>query len=1157
MGYLPAGSYTVVVDVGSDLTIEEAAAGIVDLTSPSRYELIVEPRIPADSSLVGRNIVVGRDISIEGGVVGIGSKHPVQAFGNISLQTGSRLTSESYHSRLELEAPSGSITISQGSEIDMDARGEQGVSRSSVCHGGVTLLEEPYLSGEQCSYGYYSNPVFSAAASTGHETRNGGGFIALKADNISHLGLISSNGTEAAGGSVRLEANLISGNGNIEAKGLGGAGGRIALRGGDTTGFTGTLFAEAGGDRRVLPGAGTVFVGSESGDRGTLTVDAKNVPGPDYGTPVGSIGRHRIVSSDLVAPGRWRIGVETDIDNFTGAVPCVSGICSVQYHDFTLPESGFVIVGGELNHASETEDGLATEYLIFRDSGIDLTHSDLIPESVGNRFLGGLESSRYWLEAGDYTLAVGTRFGRSHSERPRLRSIPEMSVDAAISGAYQSDRFLAWDYQIYIKRAAIDNSTADGISNLTGRTVSLDAADENSTLYEIVGHSGGAIEVETDQDLSGVVDQTLLGVHKLENLNILNGASVSFGEDRLVLENLSGLDVDSMQLAVGELDERGVAHLQNTTGISGPRIRNPVAIDQLSLTAGESRVFESLSVDQDLALQNGSVLEVSGGLHVEGDVSLGGTSTRVHTGNLDAQNLFLDGAVLIAHRVAVRGDITLINGARIVPVPMLRLATDSKSYGDLVEGFGRPSISAIGSILVDGSSAIDASGQGFSFTLPGIGRSGCDTGFRSYFSEGLNCLPNNFLGEMTPGSGSAAASGGGTLRIEADNIDLAGAIRADGEGVDNPDREGDPMTGAGGELEIRARRLTGNGTISASGGVTNLATGAGGGGIVDILVSENYGFAGTVVTNPGSSALGVGAGVGVVTVTENGNEYPDVVATNGTSSDLNLDAGFARVGSYEIQDIEYLGENRWKVSRSLDGLVDVLVDESLEVTDEGAGSVGRFYFSVDKQSDVEFLINAPEMFEQIRLYRLDRSWNEVFFGEEIAVNVENTYLKKDLSLHPGEYRLAVGDQFFSYSEGLSGRVDRSGRRGGIVSVTVKTLPDASQIWSSPEVFPNGMLNGLHVDLDDSDSESPLFRIDRASEHALYITTPQDLLPYLGKKMVGVHIFNTLTTQSFMGLDFGKDKILLMEPENSTVFTSSPTSGGFIGTQPDVIFDLGI
>jgi hypothetical protein len=87
-----------------------------------------------------------------------------------------------------------------------------------------------------------------------------------------------------------------------------------------------------------------------------------------------------------------------------------------------------------------------------------------------------------------------------------------------------------------------NTATSEGIQD---KAVSLDAADEGAALYTVLSNTLDSFIVETADDLSAIAGQGLVGVHTLNTLQVLGGAKVDFGDDRVVLLDVANSFVDA------------------------------------------------------------------------------------------------------------------------------------------------------------------------------------------------------------------------------------------------------------------------------------------------------------------------------------------------------------------------------------------------------------------------------------------------------------------------------------------------------------------------------------------------------------------------------------------------------------------------------------
>ena len=79
---------------------------------------------------------------------------------------------------------------------------------------------------------------------------------------------------------------------------------------------------------------------------------------------------------------------------------------------------------------------------------------------------------------------------------------------------------------------------------LDGLLLDLDADDGLALYYEVLSNRDNSLVVQSDVDLSVYIGKTLLGVHELGTLNVSNGASLSFGQDRVYVYDLQNSSID-------------------------------------------------------------------------------------------------------------------------------------------------------------------------------------------------------------------------------------------------------------------------------------------------------------------------------------------------------------------------------------------------------------------------------------------------------------------------------------------------------------------------------------------------------------------------------------------------------------------------------------
>lgn len=101
-----------------------------------------------------------------------------------------------------------------------------------------------------------------------------------------------------------------------------------------------------------------------------------------------------------------------------------------------------------------------------------------------------------------------------------------------------------WNVDVSGTPWASDNS-------LAGRLVNLDVNGDVAQNYTVHSHSENRLTIHTSDDLSGVLGQTLIGVHIFETLVVQNGAYLDFGSDRVIVNNINASTIDLSRIRSG------------------------------------------------------------------------------------------------------------------------------------------------------------------------------------------------------------------------------------------------------------------------------------------------------------------------------------------------------------------------------------------------------------------------------------------------------------------------------------------------------------------------------------------------------------------------------------------------------------------------------
>ena len=372
---------------------------------------------------------------------------------------------------------------------------------------------------------------------------------------------------------------------------------------------------------------------------------------------------------------------------------------------------------------------------------------------------------------------------------------------------------------------ATDQALGWGID---GIEVDLDASEDVSPLYEIESNTESAIRIRTNDDLSGVVNNDLIGVHTFESVTSLGGASISFGDDRLILNSVPAATNDT----TGEIIHKG-----------------ELVLSSLSLTAGQQLRIDSESV------------------RITGDALIDGVGAELNFG--------------VDSTITIDGNLTLSNGA----VLSSRYAyTPGKAIYPL-------NLVVAGNVFVDGTSSIDVTGRGYRGTnwsgpdYAGTSRPGCHGGIVATLQQ--DCTYGRYERARFAGSAgwyrfsTAQGNGGGIVSVTANLLTLDGSILANGESGGFPSNVSTIYaSGAGGSIHLDVNTLAGGGTLAANAGATTQSYNeSGGGGRISVYVTDRSGFTGSMMARTGTQ--GDVGGAGTVYIKETNETYGHLIADNG------------------------------------------------------------------------------------------------------------------------------------------------------------------------------------------------------------------------------------------------------------------------------------
>ena len=799
--------------------------------------------VDEDAVVSSREIVVGGNAVISNATVITSDIHvqgDLTLLGDATMTTFDADETSVYPLNIQVD---NELIIYSGSVVDVSGKGyargrtwnnatysayQTGGSHAGI--GGWSRSYEPL--DVYCDYLHAQYPG-SGGRSGASNGVPGGGAVRIRAavlelDDAAILAngsmLNSAGHPSGAGGSIDIEVGEIRDTGanyRIEANGGGswntsryftGGGGRVVLRYGRDVGFDLTrVFAHGGNSGSNVDkkgSAGTVYI-APIGRAGTLKVSnldplSGRTVNSDLPTPMEVVGRQRIAGIEDRGDGRWAIVIRTAMEDVFEA-GCLDFESEVAYHSFEILEEAAINL--ELDVFNVGGPGYWFDDLrIFRNDG-DLTEDDFVDlsdiEFRGPPYFGATGSIT--LAAGSYILAIGPG---------------PLDPDETVNGIHQEcgQNSPPWigSYELSMNADPIIGPD----KNHVGYFVDLDGSDWDGPYYEIVDvEIPNRLIVASNEDLSGVADKDLVGIHLLDGLQIGGGAAADFGQDRVIVLENDGLQVEpDSGLQVGGLQVGGLSNWQD-----------------MAWPSGFTLALNSDQTVNDLTIQDWN-LTVQGRLEVAADLSITGVDAEAA---LEADMIVVDGgaqivnSMVIASDIDVQGDLTLLDGATITASE----GNDSTDYLlDITVGNG---------IYLSNGSSIDVNGKGYPggatwhnepFAAQRTGGSHAGIGGWDYSYELLDAY-GDYRHARSAGSGgnydgSYGAPGGGAVRLDALSLQLDnGYILANGGmGTSYYD-----ATGAGGSIAIEVdifNVLDNNSRIAANGGgawnARRYHTGAGG-----------------------------------------------------------------------------------------------------------------------------------------------------------------------------------------------------------------------------------------------------------------------------------------------------------------------------------------
>jgi hypothetical protein len=523
-----------------------------------------------------------------------------------------------------------------------------------------------------------------------------------------------------------------------------------------------------------------------------------------------------------------------------------------------------------------------------------------------------------------------------------------------IIGAYQATPGV-WKVEVSgTPWLATDKNLQYGIDGLE---VDLDASEQDSVLYTIISNSESVLEIHTTDDLFSVVGNELVGVKTFKTLNVLDGASLDIGDDRLVVLDLANSDVaQNASLLVGEITPELLSLIQTSGG--SLKLSNVITVNSLNLNnlgTGKLYIKEKVSLDS-LDVTSGWVY-FDGGLEVIGDLNINNQNTYVTALNLTANNIFLNDGKLKTEFLSVAQNLSLNGSSEITTSES---DTDTKRLYELDINIG-------GALSISESSIIDVTGLGYknnNLTFPEFA-SNADTGAshggnRRHYSS--NTYGRYEASKFAGAGGDSEGWGGGILKISATTLSLDGLLAANG-------KDGYYTSGAGGSIHIKAGSISGavSGRMTVNGGTsyrnspTSTSYSSGAGGRISIYSADNTQYFGQTSASSGSTSI---AGAGTVYWLSPLEQYGDLIIDN---ADLVAQEGstpLRSVGRREIIGAYQATPGVWKVEVS--GTPWVATDENLQYGVDGlevdldASEQGSILYTIISNSESALEIHTTD-----------------------------------------------------------------------------------------------------------------------------------------------------------------------------------------------------
>ncbi|MCG8433819.1 MAG: hypothetical protein MJA83_07310, partial [Gammaproteobacteria bacterium] len=146
----------------------------------------------------------------------------------------------------------------------------------------------------------------------------------------------------------------------------------------------------------------------------------------------------------------------------------------------------------------------------------------------------------------------------------------------------------------------------------------------------------------------------------------------------------------------------------------------------------------------------------------------------------------------------------------------------------------------------------------------------------------------------------------------------------------------------------------------------------------------------------------------------------------------------------------------------------------------------------------------------------------------------------EITLNAGDYFAAISGYFLSDTEVVNDSNFEENNDGGDYRLRIDTIDG---IWRATDEEFGWGIDGLLVDLGDGNGP---YRIISNTDSSLIVETPNNLAGIAGNQLVGVHIFDTIRIENGARVDFGSDRVIVLDTANSVIdasstFTAAPDS----------------